>query len=252
MRNVLIIIFLYLDFHLFSQPLTHRGGAEMPAEILLATFSGFRQGDIIYSAYQVNGRVYASWSQPAAEKEFFIRAMADDGENPVKTGVDLVVKESPVYILYRENFFTMLKVERMPGDRYYSRARLTETEKLVHLNDNLYYSQCPKWPENVETTARNNPRRNSSEYFYTWLNFNEVLPKYYERLDFELVTGDGSLTPAKSLNYWRYQFKDEDFQRGYIVLKVIATPLKNCKSIENERVIRVNLDSRKNPDQIGN
>lgn len=249
MRNILIIILLYSNFHLFSQPLTHRGGAEMPAEILLATFTSFRPGDIIYSAYQVNGLLYASWSQPASEKEFFVRAMADDGDNPVKTGVDPSDKEVPVYLLYREKVFTLLKSERIPGDRYYSRARLTETGNLVQVNDNLYYSQCPEWPERTETIARNKPRKNNSEYFYTWLNFNEVLPKYYERLDFEVITGEGSLTEAKSLNYWRYLFKEGDYQRGYIELKVIVTPLKNCKTDENERVIRVILDPKKNHDQ---
>ena len=252
MRNCLIFILLYPFVQLISQPLTHRGGAEMPAEILLSTFSGFRQGDVIYSAYEANGRLYASWSQPAAEKDFFIRAMADDGENPVKTGVDLASKESPVYLLFREGLFTLLSVERIPGDRYYSRARLTETGRVMELQDNLYFSQCPRWPERLITTARNNPQENVSAYFYTWLNFNEVLPKYYQRLDFELVTGEGQLTAAKSLNYWRYLFNEDDFQRGFIEMKVKVTPLKNCRNAENDRIIRVNLDRPENQKQIGN
>lgn len=224
-----------------AQPLTYRGGNEMPAEMLLSTFVEWQPGDIIYSAYFFEGQLYASWKdlpQPSETTgQFFIRAMADDG-SPVQTGVKQ--GEEPYYLLYRNGEFTFLNVTRTKKSSYWGEAMLMTTDVRLTLNDNLYYSICPQWPDSLVTKSRIKPTAGQYLYFYKFLNFNEVLPKYYSEIAFTLATGTGKLYPAKTMNYYRYQFSTQDIARGYIELNVIVTPLKNCTGTFNQ-IIKINL-----------
>lgn len=222
-----------------AQPLTHRGGNEMPAEILLVDLPGFQAGDIIYSAYQVEGQLYASWKDPAKSAKFFIRCMGNDGDTPAKTGVD--PGENPVYLLYRNKTFTLLQVDRKPNTGYYGEATITITEDQATLQDNLYYSLCPQWSESQATISRITPAPGSYNYFYKFLNFNDVLPKWYGSMSFTLVTGTGKLTKATSVLMWRYNFTQADIDRGYIELMAKATAFKNCAQDDNARLILINI-----------
>lgn len=241
MKRIFFICVLLMMFSTGFPQLTHRGGSEMPAEIVLVSFGDLQPGDAIFSAYTFEGNYYASWKDipkpGAATGKFFIRCMLNDNDLPVKTGV--LQNEIPIYVLQRGDEFTLLELTRTKSTGYYVEGVLAQTRDVITLNDNLYYSICPSWPAQDVTTARKIPRTTTAEYFYTFFNFNDVLPSYYDKLEFEVETGDGRLYPSNTLNYWRYWFKKSDLDRGFINLTVKVYPFKNCISGIETRVITI-------------
>jgi hypothetical protein len=220
-----------------AQPLTYRGGNAMPAEMGAATFADYQPGDQVLGAYEYEGNLYASWIQPARATAFNIRAMADDGDSPVKVGVS--PGEEPIYVLVRGDELTILNVDRVRGN-WMTTFVLTYTGVGVEVYDNLYYTLCPEWPDVSEITLSATPAT-ANLPFFRWLPYNQFLPNYYDNIAFELLTGSGRLTPSRTLNYWRYWFRPADIERGYIELKVRAVPLANCESDNLSRVVRVNF-----------
>jgi len=218
---------------LTAQPLTHRGGNPLPAQLVLVEFADFQPGDVIYSAYTWNGEYYASWSDQAKPGKFFIRCMGNDSDNSIKTGVD--ADELPVYMVYRNEQFSLINLTITRHSGYYSEGTITDTRQPVALNHNLYHYLCPVWPKSSEVIPYKPPRL-LAEYFRDFLPFNDFMPKYTLAVDFEIVTGDGRLTkPPRATNMpnsFRYRFMQSDFDRGYIILLVKVTPFVNCTDSE--------------------
>ncbi len=237
-KTILLLFPLFAAIILTAQPLTHRGGSAMPAEMAYATFSEFQPGDQILGAYELNGEFYASWIQPARAGTFIIRAMADDDDTPLKTGVS--AGEDPFYFLVRDDNLTLLESLRTKGS-WMNTIVLTDTRVEIEVHDNLYYSLCPVWTDVDEITLTKTPPL-SNLPFFRWFPYNQVQPLYTESIEFELVTGSGRLTPSRTLNHWRYWFRPDDLERGYIELQIKATPLANCES-DNlaPRVIKINF-----------
>ena len=240
-KNFLIItlITVALVFSVYyavaQLPLTHRGGAAMPGEMAYATFSDFKPGDQILSAYEFEGEFYASWLQPARASTFIIRVMADDSDTPVKTGVS--PGEYPFYFLLRDDKLTLLDAERTKGS-WINTIVLSDTRVEIEVHDNLYFTLCPIWPE-VDSIMLNSTPALSNLPFNRWLPYNQFQPLFTESLEFELVKGSGRLTPSGTLNFWRYWFRPADIDRGYIELKVKAIPLANCESDNLTRNVKI-------------
>lgn len=226
-----------------AQPLTYRGGKEMPAEILLVTSGDFYSGDTIYSAYEFDGQLYASWKQAASGDNFFVRIMADDNDTPVVTGLQANNPDNAVYVLYRNGKFTRLKVEKVSANSYFTKVKMTDTEQEVTLNDNLYYSLCPLWPDIQSVTILTRVQVDTPEPFYKWLKINDIIPKYTSQIFFELATGSGQLYPSTFDAHWKYAFHPDDITRGYIDLLIKVVPLKNCRNCMCERSVRIYLSS---------
>lgn len=243
-KFILLALLLSLIFGTAYSQLTHRGGSEFPAEIVLTDFKDYEAGDIIFSAYEFDGMYYASWKDtPKPDKKtgkFFVRCMADDNLF-FKTGV--YRNELPVYILYRNESYTLLNLDRRKTSGYWIEGSLSLTDNQVVLHDNLYYSFCPEWPNKNVTIARKPIKANSYEYFYTFFNFNEVLPKYYDKIEFEIEVGDGRYLPKPSMTMCRYKFTQSDINRGFIKLKARVTPFINCPIDIDERVITIEIPS---------
>lgn len=223
-----------------SAQLTYRGGSEFPAEQLLVKFQDWQLGDTIFSAYLFEGQLYASWMdvpKPSSTGQFFIRAMRDNNLQ-VQTG--LKQGEEAFYLLKRNGQFTYLTVNRTKLTDWWGEAVLIATDVRLTLNDNLYYSLCPEFPDVASSRSRYKPKAGEYVYFYKILTFNEFMPLYTSAVIFEVKTGTGKLFPAKTTNYYRYQFTSQDIARGFITLKMKATPLKNCSG-EFEKEIIIEL-----------
>lgn len=242
-KLAVFLVAMLVTLMLPAQPLTHRGGNEMPAQTALVTFDDFQNGDVIYSAYQYQGEFYASWENPAKTGQFFIKCMGNDSDTPVKTGVD--TDENPVYVLLRNNEYSVVSLTVTRNAGYYYEGYLTDTREPIVLLDNLYYYLCPQWPAVSEILPY---KKLKSGYFYfkDFLAFNQFLPKYTTSISFALVEGDGRLLPPAKItnmpNMWRYQFVKSDFTRGYIKLKVRGTPFIKCPDAQVEKEITILLE----------
>ncbi len=214
--------------------LTYRGMNPQPAEVAYAKFPDFQPGDQILSTYEHEGEFYASWLDPARSGTFIVRAMGDD-EAPIKTG--LAQGESANFFLVRGGRLTLLGVEKSKSaimDTY----TFTCTDVELEVHDNLYYTLCPEWPGVEEITLASRPAATNLPFF-RWLPYNQFQPLFTAGMEFELVTGSGRLTPSRTLNFWRYWFRPDDFERGYIELKVKAIPLANCQSDNLTQIVKI-------------
>jgi len=245
MKKVMLIFAMLISLNLSAQ-LTHRGTRQMPAEILMASFTELQPGDSIFSAYNYEGDLHASAfdvPKPGRTNQFLIRCMGDDAYSPVKTGA--AVDEVPTYILKRSGIFYLLNVERAKTQPYIREAALTLTDSIVTLNDNLYYSLCPEWPEFDELMVYKKPGTLSATKLDRVIITHEYFPQFTESIAFELVEGSGRLdVPRKVSNLvssWKYRFTKADFDRGYIILLLKVDPLPNCENPIIQKQIKINL-----------
>lgn len=255
MKALVIALITLSSFIAPAQPSGYMGCNDWPAELYMVTrYDDYQPGDIIYSTYSYSENYYASHvhdigfisNLDAGEKiNFFIKAWADDGLNPVKCG--LSKGEHATYFVYRNNQFYALSLE-VSGDfnSAFKAAALHITSQVETVHDNLYYSLCPAWTDVVETQAYKQVRMYYFNNFYSFMRLNDILPKYVDHVAFELVTGTGTLRAPRAgtmdlPKYYAYRFSREDIQRGYITLKIKVVPFKNCDSAVTEQNITIKL-----------
>ena len=194
-----------------------------------------QKGDSIYSAFEIEKQLYASgvkWSKNAIA---FGMAFHNDKSVPVKNGFEVgekiywgVCRNGKIWELELQNTF------EKNGDVY---AIFQLGERPLIILDNPYYSLDPVWPEITELRI-NEPTTTKALKFYQFMpGFSALTPKWTTGSFFpEISETNAVLRFSKGrngiifLNACEIRFRKADVEKGYFMLKIHATPLKNSQS----------------------
>jgi hypothetical protein len=194
------------------------------------SIEGAKPGDLIVSAFEIEGKYYASWSNKgiAANGSGIGYALGDSGLT-VKTG--FIKGETIHYFIYRDGVYYTLKIFEgvvTPKGETHWTGEVVMTP--VEVFDNPYYSLPVTWPEiDYTIVLPGKPSTLFSErHLYKYIPFINYLPKFYESVALSLVKGSGKFKAAKNISMSTYQPSKADIERGDVVFRITAKPLKNA------------------------
>lgn len=213
-------------------------------------------GDLIYSAFKVDGKYYASGVKEAANGMCFIMAFGNVGSNkvqlseadyisingfddriPVKVGFDA---NEPIYwALLREGVIYQLDLISESVGNYGKQAKFEVTNNVIEILDNPYYSLNPVWPEITELKVKV-PTTTKALTFSQFMSFRTLMPKWTNGYFVpEIVEGSAKLRVNKYFNACTIRFTKTDVEKGFILLKIKATTLKNSYSENTSKTYKI-------------
>jgi hypothetical protein len=187
-----------------------------------------QKNDSIYSAFAIDGVLYASGVKWSRNLTGFGMAFWNTNEMPVKTGL---VSDEPIYWgVCRDGVIWELELQSKSGRVGNTYAIFRLGDKRLEIKDNPYYSLDPVWPD-VSELRIETPATNKALKFPAFMDYRDILPKFTSGYFVpEIIEGNGKLTKSKYFNSCSYRFTSQDLERGFITLKIHATPLKNSAS----------------------
>lgn len=194
-----------------------------------------QKGDSIYSAFEIDGQLYASgvkWSQNLTA---FAMAFWATNDITVKTGISAgdaiywgVCRNGIIWEL------VLISKEGRGGNTY---ATFQLGDQKLEINDNPYYSLNPVWPEITEFRIDEPTTAKALKIYQLMPGFSALTPKFTTGSFLpEISETNAVLRISKGrngiifLNSCSIRFRNEDVEKGYFMLKINATPLKNSQS----------------------
>jgi hypothetical protein len=185
---------------------------------------------------------------------------------PVKVGFNN--KELIYWGVCRDGIIYKLEMISKKNGKYGVEGKFALMDKIVdgqktyleiEIQDNPYYSLNPVWPENLnyrlkmpDTLQRRALQRDFYLYnmAYPWQlggknnpDWQMQYPKYVQggSLMWEIFDGKSTVKNDKKgfLNQAKFRIAIEDLRRGYMLLKLTATPLPNSKSTDVSRIFKI-------------
>ena len=207
--------------------LTYRGTTEFPIDIKIFPFDhlqGVQAGDLIVSAFDIEGKYYACWeAKVAADGSCIGKGLGDSGL-PVKTGFG--ERENVYYFIYRGGLYYPIAITDSYTLRGHELYKGDVQSDPVEVLDNPYYSLPVTWPAIDCTIILAAPPVNKN--LYNYIHFINYLPQYYESVALSLVKGSGKFKAVKNISMSTYQPSKADIERGDVVFRITAKPLKNA------------------------
>lgn len=266
MKNVKWILGLIMMFSVLltsaqnESPLGWGDGGSFPFRILQLKKTEnpiFQKGDIVYSAFMVDGKLYASAADVFQNREtFVIRALPNANVTVydsitgkitfVKTGFD--VGDEVIWGVWRDGIFNILELQYVYKEEIGVYAIFGVTMDEAILYDNPWFSVNPEWPTNLKYKIKKPTATNKTFYLYnlaySWdsnmVDWRMEMPKYITGLKWEMVEGTTKITNDKRfLNQAKFRFTSADINKGYIRVRMIGTPLKNSKSTNVSRIYTI-------------
>lgn len=222
-----------------NKPLFWNNG-EFPAVLYLIekkTNDWLKVTDVICSAYEFEGKLYASGAKTSKNTTAFGMAFWNDTNIPVKSGLN--VGDVPVWAVYREGEMYQLDLVNTTVRNNSTYAKFELTTKPIEILDNLYYSIDPVWPE-ITALETERPTTAKALTFSQFMDYKPLLPKFTTgNFVPEIVEGDAKLRLSKYFNACTIRFNEAGVANGYILLKVNAKPLQNSQSKDNSRTYKI-------------
>ena len=211
--------------------LTYRGTTEFPIDIKIfaaGDLLGAHPGDLIVSAFMHEGKFYACWEAKVASNGSCIGKGLGDSELPAKTG--FAEGETVYYFIYRNGEYLDVYFLASYQKNGHTLWQAEIGDQPVEVFDNPYYSLPVTWPAvDFSILLPGKPSTLFSErQLYKYIPFINYLPQYYESVTLSLVKGSGKFKAAKNISMSTYQPSKADIERGDVVLRITAKPLKNA------------------------
>lgn len=224
-----------------------------------------QDGDLIYSAFKVDGKYYASGIKEAANGMCFIMAFGNHGTDkiqlseadyitlginnkiPVKVGFD---NSEPVYWgLCREGVIYQLDLISESNGNYGKQAKFEVTNNVMEILDNPYWSLDPVWPDDVTVKIKPPTTRKAFRLYNLALPYPDgslKYPKYLLKLQWEIVEGTTTVKNSYNksndvyyLNDAQFRFSQADIENGFILVKMKGTTLKNSYSENTSKIYKI-------------
>lgn len=199
---------------------------DFPKDIIIlkaAENTWMQKGDFVYSIYQDNGAYFASWDVGFKSQNLIIKSFASDPEHPVKTGIGS--NETAIWGLWRNDTMRMMEITTYK-DKYYTYGKAVIKFRMT-VFDNLYFSLDPIWPAATEFKILP-PIAGQYIYFRDVFAYRPMMPKYVAgACKLEICEGSALVRNSTTFNMTQIKFTAADIERGYVVVTIRGTPLKN-------------------------
>ena len=282
MKNQLIGLLMLISITVAGQNPLGWSDGNFPSTLInvfKADNQWLENGDSVYSSFKVEGKYYASGVKVAARNMVFLMAFGNTGTGTVQLSdvdsvsisgyndkiqvkVGLDNKEKIYWGVCRDGIIYQLNLISQKYGKYGYEGKFMLTDTIMEIIDNPYWSLNPVWPENLsyrlkmpDTLQRRALQRDFYLYqmAYPWKSGGKNhkdcqmwYPKYLEggSLNWGVVDGKSTVKNSKGgyLNIAKFRISIEDLRRGYMLLKLTGTPLKNSKSTDTSRVYKIYWD----------
>lgn len=167
----------------------------------------------------------------------FAMAFANLHDIPVKTGFG--GDEQVYWGVCRKGVISQLKLISTYKGKYDINAVFAMTDEILTVYDNPYYSLNPVWPDITELMVKK-PVTTKALTMSQFMDYKPLLPIYHAGgLKPEIVEGGAKLLVSKYFNSCTIRFSKADVEKGYIMIKIHATPLKNSKSEQVFKIYKI-------------
>lgn len=207
--------------------------------------SWYAQGDSIYSIFKVNEKYYASGVKWSKSSMGFAMAFANDGEVPTLVQNGFLPDDVIYWGRCRKGVITQINLISTYKGKLGECAVFAETEHILTVEDNPYYSLDPIWPVLTDLKIEV-PTYKKAMTFTQLMDLNKITPKWTEGWYTPELSGtNAKLKLAKNrdgkifLNACTIRFSKDDVAQRYFFLKIIANPLPNSTSPYKEQVYRI-------------
>jgi hypothetical protein len=197
----------------------------------------YQKGDSIYSIFKINDEYFASGVKWSKSKMGFAMAFANIHDMPVKTGFG--ADEQVYWGVCRKGLIYKLNLQNTYPGKYDTNAVFAITDEILIVHDNPYYSLNPIWPDITELRVKK-PVTTKDLTMSQFMAYQPLMPKYHAGgLKPEIVEGDVTLKVNKYFNSCTLRFTKAAVEKGYIFLKIVATPLKNSTSDQVSKTYKI-------------
>ncbi len=205
--------------------------------------SWYKTGDEVYSMFKIGDDYYANAMKYSKSTMGFAMAFANDNTVPVKNG--FLEDETVYWGVLRDGGMTELKLDSTYLGQCDINAIFAETDHVLDVKDNLYYSLNPEWPEITELKITT-PLITKSMTFAQLIPYKKLTPKWttgYFTPELSETKAVLKLSKNKQLqvylNACSIRFSKADVAQGYFILKLKTDVLANSNSKDTERKYKI-------------
>lgn len=249
MKNVALVFMLMISSLLMSaqNPLGWNEG-NFPIKNYLINKTDtentwYEKGDSIYSIFKMDNAYYANGVKWSKSSKGFAMAFANAGDVPVKNG--FFPDDTIYWGRCRNGIITQINLIKVYKGELGEYAIFAETERILTVLDNPYYSLDPIWPVLLELKIEV-PTYKKAMTFAQLMPYGKLTPKWTTGWFTPVISETkAKLTLAKGkngivfLNQCTIRFSKDDVAQRYFYLTIKATPLPNSTSPYKEQTYKI-------------
>lgn len=239
MKKLFFILLVFIGLSLGAQNPFGWNDGSYPLtsyQIKPAENSWYISGDLIYSAFKVDTSFYASGAKWSTSSVGFGMAFKNDNSISIKNG--FVIDEPVYWGVWRESSVLQLNLKSSYTADYITYAVFELDSISLDVKDNPYYSLDPVWPTITELKVKK-PVTTKALTMAQFMAYKPLMPKYASLDRPEVSETAAVIRVGKYFNSCTIRFGEADVRKGYLLMKIYATPLQNSKSTETFKTYKI-------------